>query len=55
MLFDFSDTIQGFFNWVAESAAIMMVLSGLMAITWLSFERKRRGSFTKRKVEEAIE
>ncbi|MFX0029793.1 MAG: hypothetical protein ACFE8B_11325, partial [Candidatus Hermodarchaeota archaeon] len=37
--------------WVAESAAIMMVLSGLMAITWLGFERKRRGSFIKRKVE----
>ncbi|MFX1375239.1 MAG: hypothetical protein ACFFA0_05455 [Promethearchaeota archaeon] len=55
MLFDFSDTVQGFFNWVAESAAIMMVLSGLMAITWLSFERKRRGSFTKRKVEEEFD
>lgn len=52
MLFDYWDIIGGFFNWVAESAAIMMVLSGAMAITWLGYERKRRGSFTKRKAEE---
>lgn len=52
MLFQYWDAIRGFFSWVAESAAIMMVLSGLMAITWLGFERKRRGSFTKRKAEE---
>lgn len=52
MLFDYWDVIQGFFNWVAESAAIMMVLSGAMAITWLGYEKKRRGSFTKRKAEE---
>ncbi|UCD00655.1 MAG: hypothetical protein JSV23_07125 [Promethearchaeota archaeon] len=52
MLFDYWDVIQGFFNWVAKSAAIMMVLSGAMAITWLGYERKRRGSFTKRKAEE---
>jgi hypothetical protein len=52
VLFDYWDVIRVFFNWVSESAAIMMVLSGFMAITWLGFERKRRGSFTKRKVEE---
>lgn len=52
MLFDYWDVIKGFFDWVAESAAIMMVLSGAMAITWLGFERKRRGSFTKKKAEE---
>ncbi|MFW9940987.1 MAG: hypothetical protein ACFFFT_08095 [Candidatus Thorarchaeota archaeon] len=52
MLFQYWDAIRGFFSWVAESAAIMMVLSGLMAITWLGFERKRRGSFTKRKAKE---
>ncbi len=51
MLFDYWDVIGAFFNWVAESAAIMMVLSGLMAITWLGYERKRRGSFLKRKSE----
>lgn len=51
MLFQYWNIIQGFFNWVAESAAIMMVLSGAMAITWLGYERKRRGSFTKRKAE----
>lgn len=55
MLFDYWDVIRGFFSWVAESAAIMMVLSGLMAITWLGFERKRRGSFTKRKVEKVFD
>ena len=48
---DHWDIIRDFFNWVAESAAIMVVLSGLMAITWLGYERKRRGSFTKRKAE----
>ncbi len=53
MLFQYWSIIEGFFNWVAESAAIMMVLSGAMAITWLGYERKRRGSFTKRKTEEA--
>ncbi len=52
MLFQFWNYIQVFFNWVAESAAIMMVLSGAMAITWLGYERKRRGSWTKRKTEE---
>ncbi len=51
MLFDYWDVIKGFFNWVAESAAIMMILSGIMAITWLGYERKRRGSFLKRKAE----
>jgi len=48
---DYWEIIRGFFDWVGESAAIMMVLSGAMAITWLGYERKRRGSFTKRKVE----
>ncbi|MFX1313553.1 MAG: hypothetical protein ACFFHD_13245 [Promethearchaeota archaeon] len=48
---EYWEIIGGFFNWVAESAAIMMILSGLMAITWLGYERKRRGSFTKRKAE----
>ncbi|MFX1596635.1 MAG: hypothetical protein ACFFBK_11300 [Promethearchaeota archaeon] len=36
---------------MSESPAIMMVLSGLMVITWLGYERKRRGSFLKRKSE----
>lgn len=49
---DYWAIIGSFFNWVAESGAIMMVFSGFMAITWLGFERKRRGSFTKRKAEE---
>ena len=48
---DYWDLIRSFFDWVGESAAIMMVLSGVMAITWVGYERKRRGSFTKRKVD----
>jgi hypothetical protein len=52
---DYWAIIRGFFNWVAESAAIMMVLSGLMAITWFGYERKRRGSITKRKAEEEFD
>jgi len=52
---DYWSIIRQFFSWVSESAAIMMVLSGVMAITWLGFEKKRRGSFTKRKVEEEFD
>ncbi|KKL55916.1 hypothetical protein LCGC14_2250620, partial [marine sediment metagenome] len=52
---DYWSIIRLFFSWVSESAAIMMVLSGVMAITWLGFEKKRRGSFTKRKVEEEFD
>lgn len=52
MIFQIWDIFQGFFDWVAESAAIMLVLSGLMAITWIFYEGKRRRSFTKRKVDE---
>lgn len=52
---DYWAIISGFFNWVAESAAIMMVLSGFMAITWFGYERKRRGSITKRKAEEEFD
>ncbi|GAF70413.1 unnamed protein product, partial [marine sediment metagenome] len=39
---DYWAIIRGFFNWVSESAAIMMVLSGIMAITWFGYEKKRR-------------
>lgn len=52
---DYWAIIRGFFNWVAESGAIMMVLSGFMAITWFGYEKKRRGSITKRKVEEQFD
>ncbi len=41
-----------FFNWVAESAGIFVLITGFIALTWLGFERKRRGSFLKRKTEE---
>lgn len=52
---DYWAIIRGFFNWVSESAAIMMVLSGIMAITWFGYEKKRRGSITKRKAEEELD
>ncbi len=41
--------IVGFFNWVSESAGIFVLLSGIIALTWVGFEGKRRGSFFKRK------
>lgn len=43
--------IQIFFEWVANSAGVMVFITGFIALTWLGYERKRRGSFTKRKVE----
>lgn len=38
-----------FFTWVSESAGIFVLISGVIALSWLGFERKRRGSFFKRK------
>jgi len=38
-----------FLTWVSESAGIFVLISGVIALTWLGFERKRRGSFFKRK------
>ncbi|MHA2035195.1 MAG: hypothetical protein ACW972_08860 [Promethearchaeota archaeon] len=52
---DYWAILGNFFNWVAESGAIMMVLSGFMAITWFGYEKKRRGSITKRKAEEEFD
>lgn len=42
-----------FFEWVANSAGVMVFITGFIALTWLGYERKRRGSFTKRKVDES--
>ena len=47
--------IEGFFNWVAQSAGVMIFISAFIALTWLGFERKRRGSFTRRKASEGGE
>ncbi len=44
--------ISGFLNWVSESAGIFVLISGIVALSWLGFERKRRGSFFKRKSED---
>ena len=49
---DYWDYARIFFEWVANSAGVMVFITGFIALTWLGYERKRRGSFTKRKVEE---
>ena len=41
--------VLAFLTWVSESAGIFVLISGVIALTWLGFERKRRGSFFKRK------
>ena len=41
--------ISAFFTWVSESAGIFVLITGVIALTWLGFEGKRRGSFFKRK------
>ena len=40
-----------FFAWVSESAGIFVLISGVIALTWVGFESKRRGSFFNRKSE----
>ena len=49
---EYWDLIKIFFDWVGQSAGIMVLLAGLLAITWLGYERKRRKSFTKKDVDE---
>jgi hypothetical protein len=44
-----------FFNWVAQSAGVMVFISAFIALTWLGYERKRRGSFTRKKASEGGE
>jgi hypothetical protein len=39
----------GFLNWVSDSAGIFVLLSGIIALTWVGFEGKRRGSLFRRK------
>ena len=48
MLFQIVDL----FNWVAQSAGVMVFISAFIALTWLGYERKRRGSFTRKKASE---
>ena len=43
--------VEAFLTWVSQSAGIFVLISGVIALTWLGFERKRRGSFFKRKSE----
>ncbi|MBY9021000.1 MAG: hypothetical protein KGD67_08070 [Candidatus Lokiarchaeota archaeon] len=43
--------LSAFLTWVSESAGIFVLISGVIALSWLGFERKRRGSFFKRKSE----
>ncbi len=44
--------LSAFLTWVSESAGIFVLISGVVALSWLGFERKRRGSFFKRKSDE---
>ena len=44
-----------FLDWVAQSAGVMVFISTFIALTWLGYERKRRGSFTRRKASEGGE
>ena len=37
--------VLAFFTWVSDSAGIFVLISGVIALSWLGFERKRRGSF----------
>ena len=48
---DYWPYVLAFFTWVSESAGIFVLISGVIALTWIGFERKRRGSFFKRKSE----
>ena len=43
--------IVAFFSWVSQSGAWMLFLCGLIVITWLGYERKRRGSFKKYEID----
>ncbi|NVM18151.1 MAG: hypothetical protein HWN80_10575 [Candidatus Lokiarchaeota archaeon] len=43
--------VVGFFNWVSESAGIFVLISGVIALTWVGFEGKRRGSLFRRKAD----
>ncbi|MFX1487786.1 MAG: hypothetical protein ACFFBI_01470 [Promethearchaeota archaeon] len=51
MLFTYWDVFRAIFDWVPQSAAIMMLLCGFMTLSWLIYEGRRRGSFIKRKSE----
>jgi len=41
-----------FFNWVAQSAGVMVFISAFIALTWLGYERKRRGLSHEKKLPE---
>ena len=47
-----TDIFLAFLDWVAQSAGVMVFISAFIALTWLGYERKRRGSFTRKKSSE---
>lgn len=49
---DYWTYLQAFFEWVGQSAGVMVFISGFITLTWFGYEGKRRGSFTKRKIDE---
>lgn len=52
---DYWTYIKDFFDLVARSGGIMVIISGIIAISWLGIDRKRRGSFTKKKLDQEVE
>lgn len=48
----FQGTISDFFNWFPRSAAWLLIMGGALALTWLGYERKRRGGFIRFKNED---
>jgi hypothetical protein len=49
---DYLTYLQNFFDWVGRSAGLMVLITGFVALCTFLYEWKRRGSFTKRKLDE---
>ena len=49
---DYWTYLRNFIDWVGQSAGVMVLISGIVALCSLLYEWRRRGSFTKRKLED---
>lgn len=45
-------TLKNIMNWFPQSAAWLLIVAGLMALTWLGYERKRKMGFIRSKKED---
>ena len=52
---DYWTYIEDFFDLVAQSGGVMVIISGIIALSWLGIDIKRRGSFKKRKLDQEVE